>query len=71
MNPSESTITVSDIKIHIIRKAIKNLHLSVNPPDGDVRMSVPLHISDENVRLAIVTRLGWIKQHRKNFQEQP
>ena len=71
MNPSESTITVSNIKIHITRKAIKNLHLSVNPPDGDVRMSVPLHISDENVRLAIVTRLGWIKQHRKNFQEQP
>lgn len=70
-HPRKSTITVSNIEIQITRKAIKNLHLSVNPPAGDVRISVPPHISDENVRLAIVTRLGWIKQHRKNFQAQP
>lgn len=71
VHPAQSFLTVSGIEIQIIRKAIKNLHLSVNPPDGNVRVSVPPHLSDDNVRLAIVTRLSWIKQHRKNFQEQP
>lgn len=68
--PSTSSLTVSGITVQISRKAIKNLHLSVNPPDGEVRISAPPHLSDDNVRLAIVTRLGWIKQQRKNFQAQ-
>lgn len=68
--PSESRIEVSQIEVLISRKAIKNLHLSVNPPDGTVHISAPPHLSDENIRLAIVTRLAWIKRHRQNFQAQ-
>ena len=68
--PEQSMLTVSGIEIQILRKVIKNLHLSVNPPDGHVRISAPLHLNDENVRLAVIHRLGWIKQQRKQFQEQ-
>lgn len=53
---------VSGIIVQVVRKSIKNLHLSVYPPDGRVRVAVPKHISDENVRLAVISRLRWIKK---------
>lgn len=64
-------ITVSGIPVQIDRKAIKNLHVGVYPPDGRVRLAVPLQTTDDAARLAVVSRLGWIKRHQKNFKEQP
>lgn len=54
-----------------MRKAIKNLHLAVYPPEGRVRVAVPLHVTDENVRLAVIAKLGWIKKRQTNFKDQP
>lgn len=62
---------VSGIAVQVVRKPIKNLHLSVYPPEGDVRIAVPLHMTDDNIRLAIVTRLNWIKKQQASFQAQP
>lgn len=64
------TITVSDIDIEIIRKDIKNIHLSVNPPYGWVRIAVPTQIKDEVIRQFIVSKLRWIKAQQKEFNEQ-
>lgn len=63
-------ITVRNIKIDVIKKDIKNLHLAVYPPTGRVRIATPLDVDDEQVRLFAVSKLGWIKKHRKNFAEQ-
>ena len=62
---------VSGIPVQIVRKSIKNLHLSVYPPDGRVRVAVPQHLSDDNVRLAVISRLSWIKKQQAKFQAQP
>jgi len=67
----DTTLVVSGIPVQVVRKAIKNLHLSVCPPDGHVRLAVPLHMTDDNVRLAVITRLSWIKKQQANFQAQP
>lgn len=71
MNIDRHYITVSDIPVEIVRKDIKNLHLGVYPPEGSVRLSVPRHITDDNVRLAVVTRLSWIKKRQQEFKKQP
>ena len=63
-------ITVSDVIVDVIRKDIKNLHLAVYPPDGRVRVAVPLLIDDEAVRLAIISKLAWIKRQQALFQGQ-
>jgi predicted metal-dependent hydrolase len=60
-------ITVSGLLIEVVRKKIKNLHLGVYPPNGRVRVAAPLHVSDEAVRLAIITRLAWIKRQQAKF----
>lgn len=68
---SQSMLTVNGIDVLVIRKDIKNLHLSVHPPEGGVRAAVPMHITDDNVRLAIINKLAWIKKQRKDFKDQP
>jgi predicted metal-dependent hydrolase len=63
-------ITVSDITIDVVRKDIKNLHLAVYPPTGRVRIATPLNVDDEAVRLFAISKLSWIKKHRRNFAGQ-
>ncbi len=65
------TLTVNNIEVQVVRKDIKNLHLAVYPPDGRVRVAVPLHITDDNVRLAVISKLSWIKKQQATFKAQP
>ena len=67
----KTVLTVSGINVKVLRKNIKNLHLSVHPPEGEVRAAVPVHITDDNIRLAIINKLGWIKRQQKDFENQP
>lgn len=62
---------IRDLEVQVVRKDIKNLHLSVHPPEGGVRISVPLHVDDVHVRLAIIGRLSWIRKKQAHFQKQP
>jgi len=64
-------IIVSGIKVEVLRKDIKNLHLGVYPPNGRVRVAAPLVVSDEAVRMAVIEKLRWIKRHKAKFENQP
>ena len=68
---SRSTLTVGGINVEVVRKDIKNLHLGVYPPDGRVRIAVPMHIDDEAARLAVVNKLTWLKKQIVAFSRQP
>lgn len=70
MTTKHYSIEVSGISVEIVRKNIKHLHLGVYPPGGRVRAAVPLRLDDDAVRLAVVTRLGWIRQQRQRFTQQ-
>jgi predicted metal-dependent hydrolase len=63
-------IVVNDLVVDVVRKKIKNLHLGVYPPNGRVRVAAPLHIDDEAVRLAVISRLAWIKRQQARFAGQ-
>ncbi len=64
------TIEVDGLTIRVVRKNIKNLHLAVYPPDGHVRVAAPLLLDDEAVRLAVISRLGWIRRQQEKFAQQ-
>ena len=57
--------------IDIQKKNIKNIHLVVLPPDGKVRVSAPMHLSDESIAMFVRTKLGWIKKQQEKFAHQP
>jgi hypothetical protein len=61
---------VSNITIDVCRKNIKNIHLSVMPPDGEVRISAPLNLSDEAIKIFIRTKVAWIKKQQEKFANQ-
>ena len=62
---------IRDMEIQVIRKTIKNFHLAVLPPYGKVRVAVPHHVTDERVRLAIISKLAWIRRQQADFNQQP
>ena len=64
MSTEQHQLCVGGLTVEVVRKAIKNLHLGVYPPNGRVRVAVPLAVSDEAVRLAVIGKLGWIKRQR-------
>ena len=65
-----STLKIGSIHIEVHRKDVKNLNITVHPPLGDVRVSVPLNMSETAVRMAVIGRLAWIKKQQADFNEQ-
>jgi hypothetical protein len=70
MSIEKHHILVSGLRVEIVRKDIKNLHLGVYPPNGRVRVAVPLAVSDDAVRLAVIGKLAWIRKKRSGFEDQ-
>ncbi|HIK12238.1 MAG TPA: M48 family metallopeptidase [Oscillatoriaceae cyanobacterium M33_DOE_052] len=69
--PTDYQMTIRDIPVQVIRKSIKNLHIGVYPPEGRVRVAAPVHLTEDNIRLAIISRLSWIKKQQAKFAAQP
>lgn len=61
---------LGDIAVDVVQKDIKNLHLSVHPPAGKVRISAPLRMDLDTIRVFAITKLGWIKSQQKKLREQ-
>lgn len=70
MSTKGHSIEVRGVPVEIVRKDIKNLHLGVYPPSGRVRVAAPLRLNDDAVRLAVISRLGWIRRQQAKFEEQ-
>lgn len=63
-------IDVGGIPVDIIFKNIKNIHLSVHPPTGRVRISAPQHLKLETLRVYAISKLDWIKKQQTRLQGQ-
>ena len=70
MTTDRSSIQVDGIPVEVVRKPIKHLYLGVYPPGGRVRVSAPAHLDDAALRLAVISRLRWIKRKQAAFREQ-
>ena len=70
MSTERRYIDVRGVSAEIVRKDIKNLHVGVYPPNGRVRVAVPLRLNDDAVRLALISRLGWIRRQQAGFENQ-
>ena len=70
MSTSGTCIEIRGVAVEVVRKDIKHLHLGVYPPEGRVRVAAPLHLDDDAVRLAVISRLAWIRRKRAEFERQ-
>ena len=65
-----TVIQLGEVELEVFYKDIKNLHLSVYPPNGRIRVSAPRHMSLDAIRLFAISKLDWIKRERRKIQEQ-
>lgn len=65
-----ATIDLGGIRADVVLKDIKNVHLSVHPPNGHVRITAPRRMRIDTVRVFAVSKLDWIKRQRARLREQ-
>lgn len=63
-------IQLGNIDVEVVLKDIQNIHLSVYPPSGKVRIAAPLRTSMDAIRLFAISKLVWIRQQQKKLMAQ-
>jgi predicted metal-dependent hydrolase len=63
-------LQLGEIAVEVVLKDIKNIHLSVYPPAGKVRISAPSRMSLDTIRVFAISKLGWIKQQQEKLRGQ-
>lgn len=63
-------LQLGDIIIDVEKKNIKNIHLSVYPLTGKVRIAAPLRIDLDTLRVYALSKLGWIRKQQAKIKGQ-
>ena len=63
-------IEIGDLAIDVTRKDVKNVHLSVHPPDGRVTLVAPTSTRIDVARAYAITKIGWIRQQQGKLAQQ-
>jgi predicted metal-dependent hydrolase len=63
-------IKLGDIAVDVLLKDIKNVHLSIHPPTGRVRISAPRRMTLDLLRVFAISKLDWIRQQQKKIRAQ-
>ena len=71
MSNQTYSMTVAGIALQVTRKPVKYLRIRVCPPDGRVKVSVPIPMGDDVVRRAILSKLDWIQKHQNRMATRP
>lgn len=67
---TSDTLKIGAVEIKVTFKEIKNLHLSVHPPYGEVTISSPTFYDLEKIKIYAATKLGWIKREQAKIKSQ-
>jgi predicted metal-dependent hydrolase len=63
-------IQVGEIPITVTLKDVRNVHLSVHPPDGRVTLVAPVSTRLDVARAYAISKLGWIRDRQQQFLNQ-
>ena len=63
-------LKLGNTTVDVVLKDIKNVHLSVYPPTGRVRISAPLRMNMQSIRAFAITKLDWIRRQQKHINAQ-
>ena len=63
-------LKLGNITVDVVQKNIKNIHLSVYPPAGRVRISAPTRMDLATIRVFVISKLSWIKKQQTRLRNQ-
>ena len=58
------------LRISLVRKRVKNVHLTVHPPEGRVTLVAPENTRPEVARAYAISKLAWIRQQQAALKAQ-
>ena len=61
------TIKIGELSVLVTRKAIKNVHLSVHPPNGRVTLVIPTSTRLDVARAYAISQLRWINRQQQQL----
>ena len=64
-------VPIDDLEIVLTRKAIKNMHLRVKPPEGRIEVSAPLRLPLSTIRGFVREKRAWIEAQRAAIAASP
>jgi len=62
--PPVLKLELGDIAADVVFKDIKNLHLRVDSPAGEVRISAPLRMTPDAIRAFALSKIDWIRRQQ-------
>ncbi|RYD31665.1 MAG: DUF45 domain-containing protein, partial [Verrucomicrobiaceae bacterium] len=63
-------IQLGAMEVDVVRKDIKNVHLSVHPPTGRVTIAAPSRLSLDTIRVFAISKLAWIRRQQQKLLDQ-
>lgn len=64
------TIVLGEVRVQTVFKAVKNVHLTVHPPEGRVTLVAPTGTRPEVARAYAISKLAWIRQQQRALKAQ-
>lgn len=64
-----SIIEVAEQRVELTYKRIKNVYLSVKPPNGEVFVSAPVGMKSSAIQTFVLAKLPWIRKHQTKLRE--
>ena len=63
--------TIDGLCVTIVRKSIKNMHLRVLSPDGEIQITAPNRLSVSQIDRFVREKRGWIEARQQRLSERP
>lgn len=64
-------LQIDDLHVEVLRKPVRHSRLSVRPPEGRIRVTVPTRTSDATIQQLVLEKQAWIRKHQATFRAQP
>jgi predicted metal-dependent hydrolase len=62
-------LLIDDISVEIVRKPVRQMRLSIRPPQGLLRVTVPMRTTQATIREVVLRKQTWIRKHQAVFQQ--
>lgn len=66
---SEKVLTVAGIEAILVRKKVKNVRVTILPPDGSVRVTAPKLYPEALIRAFLTDKADWIRTHSERIRQ--
>ena len=64
-----SHLLIDGICVELVRKPVRQLRLTLRPPQGSLRVTAPLRTSEALIREVVLSKQAWIRKHQAAFQQ--